>query len=224
MVSRVDRPYWFNWLSWHLHQRHRFHRAAARRAAWEFVNRIREMPPGSLVIDGGANVGRVSAAFLEHGFEVHAFEPDPFAFAILEQRFKDQPSVHLHAAALGPGPGVLTLYRTTAFAERPEKATISSSLFARDIHDKAHAVDVPVVDLVSFVTSLGRPVALIKLDIEGAEVAILERILDEGLHRDVGAIYVETHERHSPEIAEGTKRLRKRIAADGVVNVNLDWR
>ncbi len=119
---------------------------------------------------------------------------------------------------------MLTLYRTRSFAERPEKATISSSLFARDIHDKATGVEVPVVDLVSFIRTLGRPVALIKLDIEGAEVGVLERILDEGLHRDVGAIYVETHERHSPEIAERTAGLRRRLAAEGVTTSNLDWR
>ena len=101
MVKRVDWPYWVNWLGWHLHHRHRRHKADKRRAAWEFINHIRRMPRGSLVIDGGANVGKVTAAFVRQGFEIHAFEPDPVASATFERRFGTNPLVHLHRAALG---------------------------------------------------------------------------------------------------------------------------
>jgi FkbM family methyltransferase len=224
MVQRVDRPYWFNWLGWHLHQRHRTHKAARRRAVWAFINRIRAMPPGSLAIDAGANVGRVTAALARRGFEVHAFEPDPVAADVFAARFAGRPPVHLHRAAVGARAGTLRLYRTKAFARRPRKATTSSSLFRRDVHDAANAVEVEVVDLVEFIRGLGRPVDVLKLDVEGAEVEILERILDDGLHRRIGIVVAETHERHSPELARRTGELRRRIAAEGIANVDLDWR
>jgi FkbM family methyltransferase len=181
------------------------------------------MPRGSLVIDGGANVGKVTAAFVRQGFEIHAFEPDPVASATFERRFGTNPLVHLHRAALGTRATTMRLYRTKEFSHRPQKATTSSSLFRRDKHDDANATEVQVIDLLAFIRGLDRRVDLLKLDVEGSEVDLLEHMLDEGLDRDIGRIFVETHERHSPELAERTARLRKRIAAEGIGNINLDW-
>ncbi len=182
------------------------------------------MPSGALAIDGGANVGRVTAAFVRQGLEVHAFEPDPVAGEIFGTRFGSEPTVHLHRAALGARASRMKLYRTKKFATQPAKATVSSSLFPRATHDEQNAVDVEVVDAVAFIRDLGRPVALLKLDVEGAEVDILERLIDEGIHRDIGFIVAETHERHSPLLAERTAKLRARIVAEGIDNINLDWR
>jgi FkbM family methyltransferase len=224
VVGRVDRPYWFSWLNWHLHQRFRRHKAAQRRAGWQFVNHIRAMPPGSLVIDGGANVGNVTSLFARHGFEVHAFEPDPAASAVFERRFGDNPMIHLHCAALGTEATTMRLYRTKQFATRGVKATTSSTLFPRESHSDADSAEVEVVDLAAFIAGLGRRVDLLKLDVEGAEIPILERVIDLGLHREIGLVFAETHERHSPDLAERTARLRRRLEREAIANINLDWR
>jgi FkbM family methyltransferase len=223
MSLRVDRPYFVNWLHWNLYYRLFAKNGRHHASAWEFIRRIRSMKPGSLVIDGGANVGRVTHAFRRCGFEVHAFEPDPYAAEIFARRFAGDTMVHLHPAAVGARADRLKLHRTTKFARKPRRATISSSLVHRPIHGDDFSVDVDVVDLIAFIGGLGRHVDILKLDVEGAEVGIIERILDEGIHRDIGAIYVETHERFSPEIAERTQRLRDRIAAEGITNIDLDW-
>jgi FkbM family methyltransferase len=42
---------------------------------------------GDICIDAGSNVGNITAQMLDYGAKVYAFEPNPFAFAKLEQRF-----------------------------------------------------------------------------------------------------------------------------------------
>lgn len=223
MVKRVDYPYWYNWLSWNCYYRFRNRFKVQRRVAWEFINFIRSLPKGSLVIDCGANVGTVTAAFVKQGCEVHAFEPDPYAIEKFETRFPDHPQVHLHKKAVGTEAGELTLFRTERFERRPERATIESSLVRRDIHTQQNAVSVEVVDLVKFIRSLGRRVDVLKMDIEGSEVDLVDRLIDEGLHREIGAMYVETHERFSEDLAARTLALRERVRREGIRNINLDW-
>lgn len=79
------------------------------------------------------------------------------------------------------------------------------------------------IDLVSFIDRLQRPVALLKMDIEGAEVTVLERLLDTGCIARVGHVFVETHEKRIPELAPRMQALRDRIAADDIKTINLDW-
>lgn len=223
MPQGIDHPYWLNWLRWTLVDSHRKTKVAQRRTAWEFINRVRRMPRGSLAIDGGANFGSVTAALVRRGVEVHAFEPDPHALAALKSRFGGNPLVMIHAAAVGAVDGTLQLYRTHLFNDRPDKATRSSSLFPRSIHDTDHGIEVAVVDLARFIRDLGRPVDMLKLDVEGAEIEIVERLIDDGTYRMIGAAYVETHERHSEKLAERTAALRRRVAEAGIDNINLDW-
>lgn len=224
MVQRYDRPYWASWLSWNLLHRFIPHKAEQRKAAWLFAKALRNMPHGSLAIDGGANVGNVTAVLLRRGLEVHAFEPDPVAGDAFERRFAGKPNVRLHRAALGTAASKTLLYRTRQFATRQIKATVSSSIYPRAAHGETDTVEVEVVDLPAFISNLGRRVDLLKLDIEGAEVAILNRIVDAGLHGKIGLIFAETHERHSAELAERTRALRQRIAREGITNIYLDWR
>ncbi len=224
MTQRVDRPYWFHWLRWHLIDQFRRNKAKQRRATWDFANQVRRMPPGSIAIDCGANIGRITGVFVRHGFQVHAFEPDPFARGILEERFGAHPLVTIHPEAVGAAPSRVTLYRKAEFRDRPRKATISSSLLRRNVHGDRDAVEVDVIDLAAFVRSLDRPVDLLKIDIEGAEVEVLDHLIDEGTHDRIGMIYVETHERHSSALNESTMRLRQRIAEERIANINLDWR
>ena len=223
MSFRVERPYWVNWLHRHLYYLPFKAKTPQRRAAWDFVERIHRLPKGALALDCGANVGTVTKALRRAGLEVHAFEPDPWAQARFRARFAGDPGVTLHPVGVGAEPGRFLLHRTRDFARDPAHATIGSSLFAHGDHGDADAVEVEVIDLLAFIRGLGRRVDLLKLDVEGAEVAILERLLDEGLHRAVGHVYVETHERFSPDLAARTAALRDRIAREGIANVDLDW-
>jgi FkbM family methyltransferase len=219
-MNKLAEPWWLFWMKWHAWRRFKGPRY---RVFWNFRNFARRTAPGSLVIDCGANVGDVTALFLDRGAIVHAFEPDPDARASLERRFGGNPALHVHPQAVGVDAGRLRLFRRKASAAGDVSGTISSSLIARDIHDQAESVDVEIVDIFAFMAGLGARIDVLKLDVEGSEAAILERLLDLRYDRRIGRIFIETHERFSDAIADSIARSRRRIAELGITNIDLDW-
>src|SRR3546814_20131024 len=76
----------------------------------DFLDAAKRLRPGDLAIDCGANVGRFTRPIAEGGATVHAFEPNPDAFAELSRNLAGFPSVHLHQQAVAARPGAVTLY------------------------------------------------------------------------------------------------------------------
>ena len=185
-----------------------------------FRKYLRKAPSGGLLVDCGANVGDLTTLFLEKGFTVHAFEPDPTAAAELKRRYGADPRVTIHVAAVGASARTQKLFRAQSGSL---DASVGSSLFQRPVLQHTRSVDVEVVDLFAFLRSLGRFVDVLKLDIEGGEAEILERMLDERAYLDIGRIYVETHDAISSEIAASIQRSRERIAAERIANIDLGW-
>lgn len=216
---RVE-PDWEHWLRWHLNRRWRNSRK--HNAQHDFRLALRALPKGALAIDCGANVGDITALMRRQGLRVIAFEPDPLAVARLRRRFAGVPEVEVVEKAVGASA------RRAAFFQRRDagadiRATQGSSLMRKRQHAEEAAASVEVVDLPAFIATLAEPVALLKVDNEGAEAELLERMLDTGVHRSTGHIFVETHERFSPEIARRLGAIRARLAAEEIVNVNMDW-
>ena len=186
--------------------------------------------PGDVVLDCGANVGDICQPLAETGAEVHAFEPDPFAFARLSERVAGYDNVHLHNAAVGPESGTIKLMRAANFDDNPTGGSVKSTVIpgGRNINEaQCDSIDVELLSLPDFIGDLtrdGRTVVFLKMDIEGAEIEILERLLDTGLHRKIALIFVETHERFSRDCAWRTAKIRSRIHANGLANFNLNHR
>src|SRR3546814_18975654 len=82
-------------------------------------------------------------------------------------------------------------------------------------------VTVEAVDFAAFLEAMDRPVALLKMDIEGAEVAVLERLLARGLHDRIERAFVEVHDRKIPELVEPTNRLRPKLHDLQVTHIAL---
>ena len=130
------------------------------------------LPDAPVVVDGGANKGRVAARFLAAlpGCRVAAFEPQPILARKLAKRFAGEPRLTVHAMALGEAAAVLPL----TVMSRP---TLSSLFAPTGIHAKyadqelteTAVVDVPVVRLDAV---LGRA-DVIKLDLQGYELPAL---------------------------------------------------
>lgn len=120
--------------------------------------------PGDVLVDAGAFDGDTAARFLDlwgpHARAVHAFEPDPANARRFEERFREAPpaaEVHLHPFALGPNEGEL-------------RFSAEGSLSSRE----SASGDFRVLCLPLDSVPLAGPVGLFKLDVEGAEVGILE--------------------------------------------------
>jgi len=219
---RINENYWAMQAHYWFSRRWKPRRRWRAETILRFRNLVRSLPNGALAIDCGANVGDVTGVLVRDGLCVIAFEPDPLAFERLQGRFGKHPRVTLYQKAVGASAGTLQLYRTPQANAGDISHTISSTLFPHDIVEAAEGVTVEVVDLPAFLRSLDEPVALLKLDVEGAETEIVQALLDGG-HEHLQHVLVETHERLIPELADQTRALRERVRREGLSKFDLDW-
>jgi FkbM family methyltransferase len=165
--------------------------------------------PGDTVLDVGANIGTHTLAFAQavklHG-RVYAFEPRPEIFRLLEVSVRDNAlaNVTLRQAAVGATEGVLsaqwlhtgdsTNFGALSLVEAMAHAGESAPSDAGDVH----AVSITTIDALRLTAC-----RLIKIDVEGAEPAVLEgaRATIERLHP---ILYAECN---SVETALAVKRF-----------------
>lgn len=186
--------------------------------------------PGDVVIDCGANVGDVTEVLSATGATVHCFEPDPYAFSLLEDRFGDAANVHLHNQAAGVTAGSIGLMRAESFGEDPKKNTVMSTTLpgGRGISTETdNVIEVEMIDFPAFLSGLVAEhgdIAMLKMDIEGAELDILEAMEERDLFAPVRVTLVETHERKFPDLRPRFRALKERIGEKYATSkVNLDW-
>jgi|GEM_PF-332055 len=181
--------------------------------------------PGALVVDCGASIGDTCHVFLKKGAFVHAFEPNPMAALALKQRFPDTPNLIFHQKAVSNKNAHASFYLHRNIRPEILRSANGSSLlsFKKNI-DRAAPVTVETIDLAEFLYSLKRNVAVLKIDIEGAEIEVINHLLDTGAYQIAKLILVGTHEDRVPELKEQTKDLRKRIVDMGQTErFNLGW-
>lgn len=138
--------------------------------------------PSPVIIDAGANIG-VALLWWRHRWpaaRIIAFEPDPQVFEVLTQNLRHHPDVQLNEAALSSRHGEITLHLLGADASRtvPEPE-----------HDWP-AIQVASRRLADVLADIDR-VDLLKLDIEGAELEVLED--SRGCLDRVERIFLEFH-------------------------------
>lgn len=191
----------------------------------DFDKAVAELSEGDVALDCGANLGLFTTRMAESGATVHAFEPNPDAFRKLAEVTSGYPNVVLHQAAVTTEPGDVKLYLHKYADDDPEYWSSGSSLLAEKSNVREdNAVTVEGIHLATFIRELGKPVRLLKMDIEGAEVGVLNQLLDEGLHDSVQQAFVEVHDRRIKTLAEPTQALRERLASLGASQFRLDWR
>ena len=175
-------------------------RRQCNRAQDTFSEVLVDTGAGDLCIDLGANVGEITMRMAATGADVISFEPDPDAYSALQATVAGQPNVTLHAKAAGHKADQLMLHRSAKWSgDDPTKHTAMSSLVRNDDKmDDTHGVMVDVVDIIAFLEGLDRDIRILKMDIEGAEWDIMERLIDDPLLNRIDCIFVETHERVDP--------------------------
>jgi FkbM family methyltransferase len=191
----------------------------------DFDNAVAALAEGDIALDCGANLGLYTLRLAESGATVHAFEPNPDAYRKLAEVTAAYPNVILHQAAVTTEPGDVQLYLHKYADDDPEYWSSGSSLLAEKSNVREdHAVTVKGVHLAAFIKDLGKPVKLLKMDIEGAEVGVLNQLLDEGLHTVIEQAFVEVHDRRIKSLAKPTRELRERLQSLGASQFRLDWR
>jgi len=212
-----------------------------RRARWKEQRRLKNarsegmmqgivsmLQPGDVVLDCGANVGAVCEPLAQSGATVHAFEPDPYAFSQLSARVGQFDNVTLHNAAVGSHAGTVKLQRATGFDDDPARNSVKSTIIEGGRStDGGETVDVEMIDFPAFVRALlaehGK-IAFLKMDIEGAELDLMETMFAADMFKDIRLTVVETHEKKFKELRPRYAKLREDVGAKyPITKINLDW-
>lgn len=178
-----------------------------------------------VLIDCGANVGDITSRMVAAGATVYAFEPDPYAFPVMEKRFSLNRRVHPINKGVMDRRGMLEFYLFGSEKKDQIDSSVGSSFVVeKNVKNSGGVVGVECIDFAEFVFNLGRPIKLVKMDIEGAEVQVLNHLIDTGAIDRIEHMIVETHEVQIPSLVEGMEALRSRILSQKLQHkIHLDW-
>ena len=84
--------------------------------------------------------------------------------------------------------------------------------------------EVETINLSEFIFKLGCVVKILKMDIEGAEVAVLRELISSNAMRMVRHLFVETHENQIPEIKKDIREILTELTKFPQLTVHSDWR
>ena len=143
------------------------------------------LPAGAVVLDAGANIG-IMALLLRSQYpeaELHVFEPFPDNARLLRVNLSGLPRTHVHELALGDTDGTAMLHGGDHDAEH---SLVDTSGGGADIA-------VRVARLDGWLAAQGNArVALLKVDVEGSEQALVDGLGERVA--DVDVIVGEFHE------------------------------
>lgn len=159
-----------------------------------------ELSPDSLVLDLGGYEGQwASDLYARQRCRIEVFEPVAKFAAAISERFRRNRDIRVHALALGGSTRTETLSVHGA----------SSSAYK----SKSATEEVRFVDVAQwFEEQRVHDVRLMKINIEGGEYELLERMLERGLAARVADLQIQFHN-FSPDAADRMAAIQRGLAA-----------
>ena len=157
----------------------------------------------SIVLDLGANRGEFSKTISEKfGCKVYAVEPVPRLFELIEETA----FVKKVLAAAASKSGILDIYL-------PEDECATTYNKKRGVNEKS--IKVEAFSLGDLMRKFGiNKIDLIKMDIEGEEIPILESLEPEEL-RKINQWTIEFHDFLYPEMHKAVEDIKRKISSSG---------
>ena len=176
-------------------------------------------------IDLGANVGVYTKKMAVAARQVIAFEPDPCAYSQLVSNVANLNNVRIENAAAGTGEGTVHLYRHSEFESDPVSMSKSSSILSLGKHlNMERAIEVRQIDFIKYLEDLDEDIGVLKIDIEGAEVELLEVMFDRpDILSRIDYVFAETHEWFLADQISRVSALRERSCRMERPIVDLEW-
>ena len=175
-------------------------------------------PASSIFIDVGANVGVYTTALARHFDTVLAFEPHPVISRILELNIEINHILNakVFRSALSNRDGKAEL--TDAGVDNVGASTLEAGRLPDSLRDgTVHHVDVRRGEAFLRAQRLSRPVAFMKIDVEGHEEAVIEGMI-RWISEQMPVIAFEANSN------ERSERVRKRLEQVGYTNfLGLDF-
>ncbi|TQR61277.1 hypothetical protein DMC01_02095 [Campylobacter troglodytis] len=175
-----------------------------------------------IVIDCGAHAGLVSDLCLHCGATVYAFEPNIYLQYFLKRKFEGK-KARLYQKAVG-----VKNYKTS-FKVFQGRILSQGNRVVSSVQDKetSQSYEVEVIDLCEFIEkefiTQKKQIYLLKLDIEGAEFEILEKLITKKLYKHIKFIACETHEYMFKDGKARLEKLKAQISKAKITNILLDW-
>jgi len=191
----------------------------------DFLKELKLINDNSICVDLGANIGEISSMMARRGATVYAFEPNASAYIKLKERSKIFPTIQPINKAAGISNRIVNLYlHINNNGENNIEWSQASSL--KSSKPNVSKENIEIVEELQFSEFLNNfeNIDLIKIDIEGYEVDLLNQLLDEGSLKNVKKIFVETHYHKWLELKKPTLELIKRVNESGLnEKINFDW-
>ena len=191
-----------------------------------FIEDIAKLNSSNVVIDLGANVGHISEILAKTGARVISFEPSSNAFLQLSQVSRDYENLEVLNVAAGVKNDKVLLYLNENTEELPNEDLTQSSSLLEDKPNVSKLLyeEIEEIDFAEFLKKIDVYVDILKIDIEGYEINLLNHLIDEDMFKRIGNVYVETHEHKFPGLLEPTKALIERVNALGLSEkIRFDW-
>lgn len=147
-----------------------------------------DLPEDATIFDLGGYRGEFTERLLnEHSVEiVHVFEPVPKFSQDLREKFSDDSDVMIHEY------GLMDSNTRVEFSTKGASSTM---------YDEDTDTEVEIRDIVDAIDNLDiQEIQLMKINIEGAEYALIERLIESGYIKRIQNIQIQFHDR--PDIED----------------------
>ena len=180
-----------------------------------------DLREGAVVLDVGAYEGMWARRVLERAdvrgprdLRVHAFEPDPSSIERLRDAMGTERRVQLHPYGLGG-------------RDRVEQMAVGgpgSSVFGDPAAPEFFgSAQVELRDVDGVLASIGADrIDLMKINIEGGEFELLDRLHETGWLASAGPVIIQFHE-FAPDAYRARRRNRRQLAASHQCTWNYTW-
>ena len=200
--------------------------AAFRQVTWnpdEYRAFKADVSPGDVTLDVGANLGAYSLLFAQWvgaTGHVYAFEPAPEARRGLERHVRlnrCEDRVTISADAISAARGVVRFRASGPHGD--------NHIVTTDVPDAGDRIQVRTTSIDEFCSTHHLGPALIKIDVEGAELDVLK-----GARQTIAArgdalhVYVEMHPRAWPSFGSSREQMEQELARQQLVAERLDGR
>lgn len=134
---------------------------------------------------------RRSLPVAPHEFDIYMFEPNPLflnQLKLLSQKYENIVALTQEAAWVSPG--------VATFAVDPTPTPMGSTLMPGKHHiwNLGKKIEVKTMDFSNWLRQFEGDYVAVKMDIEGAEFPILEKMIADGTDRIVKMLWLETHQ------------------------------
>lgn len=174
----------------------------------------------SIVLDIGSNFGVVLENLQDVNCRVYAYEPHPIFFSMLKKKYANNKNFILSDNAVWNKTEKRKFYFKRSFDRLNGGATLLAE--KTNIINKKLNKEVQCKDVSEIIRVIGSDIDVLKMDVEGAEYQILERLYETGLYKKIKSIYFEDHSR---KFTNGAWHARKERILETYksAGIELNW-